>query len=226
MVMILLGNGVVANVVLKDTKGNGGGLIVIAFGWAAAVFIPVLMFGPSSGAFFNPALTIAFAAVGQLHWWYVFGFVVAQMIGAALGATLVYVYYKSHFDITKDEATKKAAFCTEPAIRNFKQNFISEFLGTFILAFTILGVGQSSYAETGTLGAIGVFVIILSIGVSLGGTTGYAINPARDLGPRVAYALLPIKNKGSVDWEYAWIPVVAPIIGAFCGAFFAIAIFP
>lgn len=225
MILIYLGNGVVANVVLDKTKGKDSGLIVITIGWALAVIIPALMFGGASGAHFNPALTLALAAVGDFAWSQVPGYLAAQMAGGVLGACLVYLHYKDHFNITKDKDAKLAAFSTIPAIPNTVQNFISEFLGTFILAFAILGIAQTTAADPGTLGVFGVGGIILAIGVSLGGTTGYAINPARDLGPRIAYALLPIKDKRNPDWNYAWIPVVAPIAGAIAAGLLSTLIF-
>jgi len=214
MILIYLGNGVVANVSLKKTYGNNAGLIVIAIGWACAVMIPALIFGSASGAYFNPALTVSFAAMGSLSWSLVPGYIGAQMVGAIIGACLVYVHYKDHYDLTSDPSSKRATFCTSPAIRHLKQNFISEFLGTFILVFGILGIVETTAGDPGTLGVMGVGGIIFVIGVSLGGTTGYAINPARDLGPRIAYALLPIKDKGDANWSYAWIPVIGPICGA------------
>ena len=214
MILIYLGNGVVANVLLKKTKGHDAGLIVIAIGWAFAVVVPALMFGPASGAHFNPALTLALATIGEVAWDLVPGYIGSQMLGAILGACLVYVHYKDHYDATEDQGAKLATFSTGPAIKNTGLNFISEFLGTFILVFGILGIAQTTAGDPGTLGTFGVGGIIFVIGVSLGGTTGYAINPARDLGPRIAYALLPIKAKGDPNWGYAWIPVVAPIAGA------------
>ena len=217
-ILIYLGNGIVANVVLKQTKGHNGGLIVIALGWAAAVMVPALKFGPVSGGLFNPALTFGLAAIGDLAWGEAFLFVIAQMIGAIVGAILVYFHYKDHFDVTEDKAAVFSCFSTSPAIRNIKSNFFSEFMGTFILVFSILGIVNTTYGDPGTLGIIGVGGIIFIIGVGLGGTTGYAINPARDLGPRIAYALLPLKHKGCPDWGYSWIPVIAPIIGGISAA--------
>jgi len=217
LILIYLGNGVVANVVLSQTKGNNSGLIVIALGWACAVLIPVLMFGPASGAYFNPALTLGLVVIGGLEWSLVPGYILAQMVGALLGACLVYIQYKDHFDATEDKESKLAVFSTGPAIRNIKQNFISEFIATFILVFALLGIAQTTAQDPGTLGVFGVGAIIFAINISLGGTTGCAMNPARDLGPRIAFAFLPIKDKGTPDWSYAWVPVVAPI----CGAVFA-----
>ncbi|GAA0121703.1 MAG: aquaporin family protein [Clostridium argentinense] len=216
MLLILLGDGVVANVCLDKSKANNSGWIVIATGWALAVAIPVYIFGPISGAHFNPAVTLGLAAIGQFPWADVPLFILCQMIGAFLGACLVYVYYKSHFDVTDDKDTKRGIFCTAPAIRDTLNNFICEFIGTFVLVFAILGVGNTNMADG--ISPIVVGLIIWVIGLTLGGTTGYAINPARDLGPRIAHAVLPIKGKGDSDWGYAWIPIVAPILGGIVAA--------
>jgi glycerol uptake facilitator protein len=221
--LILLGDGVVANVVLNKTKSNNSGWIVITFGWALAVAIPVFIFGTISGASFNPALTISLAVIGKFSWSQVPGYIIAQMLGAFVGACIVYFNFKNHFDATDDADTKRAVFCTAPAIRNTVHNFFSEFLGTFVLVFALLGFVNTNLAP-GLAGFV-VGGIILVSGISLGGTTGYAINPARDLGPRIAHALLPIKNKQGSDWWYAWIPVVAPICGAIVAAVFFKAIF-
>ncbi|ERK29450.1 MULTISPECIES: MIP/aquaporin family protein [Clostridium] len=215
-ILILLGDGVVANVVLNKTKGNNSGWIVITTGWALAVAIPAFIFGGVSGAHFNPALTLGLAAIGKFPWEQVPGYIVSQMIGAFIGACLVYVMYKQHFDATEDKDSKLGVFCTGPAIRGTASNFISEFIGTFILVFGILGLGRVEMVAG--LGTIAVGMLIWVIGLTLGGTTGYAINPARDLGPRIAHALLPIKDKRDSDWAYAWIPVVAPILGAVVAA--------
>ncbi|MDR1874633.1 MAG: aquaporin family protein [Synergistaceae bacterium] len=222
--LVLLGDGVCAGVLLNKTKTNGSGFIVIAFGWACAVLIPALMF-TKSGAVFNPALTIALAAIGKLSWALVPGYVVAEMLGGLLGGILVWVMYKDHFAATEDGDTKLGVFCTGPAIRNYTNNFVSEFIATFVLVFTILGISQTSVGDVAAVGTFGVGAIILSCGVSLGGTTGYAMNPARDFSPRVAHAILPIPNKRNSDWGYSWIPVVAPICGAVVAALSATAIF-
>ncbi|MGH4120529.1 MIP/aquaporin family protein [Clostridium sp.] len=222
-ILIILGDGVVANVVLNKTKGNNTGLIVIAFGWALAVAIPVFIFGPISGTHINPAVTLSLAVVGDFPWSQVPGYIIAQMFGAFVGACIVYLQYKDHFDATDDADAKRAVFCTGPAIKNTFSNFVSEFIGTFILVFSLLGFVNTKLAEG--MGGFVVGGIILVIGLSLGGTTGYAINPARDLGPRIAHALLPIKDKKGSDWWYAWIPVVAPICGAVVAAVFFKAVF-
>ena len=216
MILIILGDAVVANVILNKTKGNGGGWIVITTGWAFAVAIPAFIFGGISGAHFNPALTLGLATIGKFPWADVPGYIIAQMIGAFLGACVVYLQYLPHWKETEDKGTKLAVFCTGPAIRNTPANFISEFIGTFILVFGILGLGTVTMAPG--LGTVAVGFLIWVIGLSLGGSTGYAINPARDLGPRIAHFFLPIAGKGDSDWAYAWIPVVAPICGAIIAA--------
>jgi len=223
MILILLGDGVVANVLLGKTKGNNSGLIVIATGWAFAVGIPAWIFGSASGAHFNPALTIGLAAIGKFPWAEVPTYIAGQMIGAFLGACLVYIHYLPHWAATEDKDAKLGVFCTGPAIRNTPANFISEFIGTFILVFGILGLGAVQMAPG--LNTLAVAFLIWVIGVSLGGTTGYAINPARDLGPRIAHFLLPIPGKRDSDWGYSWIPVIAPICGAVVAALIYKAIF-
>ncbi|HJT72738.1 MAG TPA: MIP/aquaporin family protein [Chitinophaga sp.] len=225
MVLILLGNGVVANVVLKDTKGNGGGWIVITTGWALAVFVGVIIAGPVSGAHLNPAVTIGLAVAGKFAWAAVPGYILAQFIGAMAGAFLVWLMHKDHFDDTADAGTKAAAFCTAPAKRNLFINFICELIATFVLIFTIFYITGAEITSShdpiglGSVGALPVAFLVWVIGLSLGGTTGYAINPARDLGPRLVHAVLPIRNKAGNDWGYAWIPVLAPISGALVAAF-------
>jgi glycerol uptake facilitator protein len=225
MLLILLGNGVVANVVLKKTKGNNSGWIVITAGWAFAVFVAVTVAGPISGAHINPAVTIGLAIAGKFAWNQVAYYIVAQMIGAMLGAFLVWLFNKDHFAITDNEVGKLACFSTSPAIRNYSSNLISEIIGTFVLIFVIfyiagpeltLSADSTAKIGLGTIGALPVAILVWAIGLSLGGTTGYAINPARDLGPRIMHAILPVK--GSSDWSYAWIPVVGPIVGAVIAA--------
>jgi glycerol uptake facilitator protein len=218
--MILLGNGVVANVVLKDTKGNNGGWIVITTAWAFAVFVGVVVAGPYSGAHLSPAVTLALAIAGKFPWKDVPVYIAAQFIGAMIGAFFVWATYKDHFDRTEDGPTKAAAFCTAPAIRNKPVNFINEVVGTFVLITSILFITGAEITGThqpvgmGSIGALPVSIVVWVIGLSLGGTTGYAINPARDLGPRIVHALLPIKNKAGNDWGYSWIPVLGPLLGA------------
>ncbi|HEX9026715.1 MAG TPA: MIP/aquaporin family protein [Clostridium sp.] len=216
LLLILLGDGVVANVVLKNSKGSGSGWIVITTGWALAVAIPALIFGSYSGAHFNPALTIALAVIGKTAWSQVPIYLAGQFSGAFLGAALVFVYNYDQFKTSDNKGDKLAVFCTGPAVRNNTINFICEVVGTFVLVFGILGIGAQNL--TNGIGTLFVGLLIWAIGLSLGGTTGYAINPARDLAPRIAHALLPIPNKGDSDWSYAWIPVIAPIIGAVLGA--------
>jgi glycerol uptake facilitator protein len=230
-ILILLGNGVVANVNLTGTKGHAGGWIVIAFGWGMAVFVAVWCVQDASGAHLNPAVTIGLWAAGKFSLYKVFGFVAAQMIGAFLGAVLVYLFYRDHYLATADPATKLGTFATGPAIRNPGSNLLSEAVGTAVLVLAGLLAADATVGPLGndaptavkiglgSLGAIPVGMIVLAIGLSLGGTTGYAINPARDLAPRLAHELLPIPGKGSSDWDYAWIPVVGPTLGAVAAAF-------
>lgn len=219
MFLILLGNGVVANVVLTGTKGHNSGWMVITTGWAMAVFVGVAVAGPISGAHINPAVTISLAIAGKFPWAKVGYYIVAQLAGAMLGQFLVWLLYKDHFAITEDKGLKLAAFSTGPAIRKTSSNLISEILGTFVLMFVILYFTNAEMGPEktpiglGSLGAIPVTFLVWVIGISLGGTTGYAINPARDLGPRIMHTILPIPNKGSSDWGYGWIPVIGPIIG-------------
>ena len=212
--LILLGDGVVANVVLKGTKGHGGGWIVITFGWAMAVFVGVLTVAKSSGAHLNPAVSIGLAAAGTFDWQLVAAYILAQMFGACFGATLVWLIYKSHLDQSDDANAKLAVFCTGPAIRSGSSNFTSELIGTFVLVLAALNISS----KLGSLDALPIALVVFSIGLSLGGTTGYAINPARDLGPRIMHALLPIVGKRDSDWGYAWIPVAGPIAGGLLAA--------
>jgi glycerol uptake facilitator protein len=228
-ILILLGNGVVANVVLKETKGNSSGWIVITAGWAMAVTIAVYSVGRISGAHINPAITIGLASVGALKMSLVPVYLAGQMAGAVIGAILVYLSYLPHWAATDDGAGKLACFSTGPAISCTFSNFLCEFIGTTLLMFAVLAIGANSGAigkaggdvaalySTG-LNPLLVGLLVFAIGLSLGGPTGYAINPARDLGPRIAHAFLPIAGKGPSDWSYAWIPVVAPILGGVAGA--------
>ena len=219
MVLILLGNGVVANVVLKGTKGNAGGWIVITTGWALGVFAGVLIAGPFSGAHLNPAVSIGLAIAGQFPWVEVPGFILAQITGAMLGALLVYLMYKDHFKATQNPDLEAACFYTSPAIKNPSTNLLSEIIGTVVLILAVFYITGAEMGDEktpiglGSIGAIPVTFIVWAIGLSLGGTTGYAINPARDLGPRIMHSLLPLKNKNSKDWAYAWVPILGPIIG-------------
>ena len=221
MVMILLGNGVVANVNLKGTIGNNSGWIVVTSAWAFAVFVGVTIAGPVSGAHLNPVVTLGLALIGKFSWDLVPTYILGEMIGAMLGAFLVWLSHKDHFAATEDEGAKLACFSTGPAIKNNFSNLISEAIATFVLIFSIFYIAGPSLKIAadanatiglGTVGALPVAIVVWAIGLSLGGTTGYAINPARDLGPRIMHALLPIK--GSSNWGYAWIPIVGPIIGA------------
>src|SRR6476661_6068849 len=218
--LILLGNGVVANVVLNKTKGNGGGWIVITTAWALAVFVGVVVAGPYSGAHLNPAVTIALAIAGKFEWAMVPSYMLAQLLGAMTGALFVWLKYIDHFKVTEDKGLKLAAFSTGPAIKNTTANLFSEIIGSFVLLFVIFYITSAEITDTktpvglGSIGAIPVMFLVWAIGLSLGGTTGYAINPVRDLGPRIMHAILPVSDKGSSDWSYSWIPVLGPIIGA------------
>ncbi|MBD0279958.1 MAG: aquaporin family protein [Flavisolibacter sp.] len=218
--LILLGNGVVANVVLKGTKGNNAGWMVITTGWALAVFVGVVIATPFSGAHLNPAVTLALALVGKFSWSDVGLYLLAQLLGASLGAFLVWVVYKDHFDATTDAETQLAVFSTSPAIKNLFFNLMSEIVGTFVLVFVIFYFTPAEMGDSktpiglGSLGALPVAFLVWAIGLSLGGTTGYAINPVRDFGPRLVHAVLPIKEKGPSNWQYAWVPVMGPFIGA------------
>ncbi len=210
--LLLLGNAVVANVVLKNTKGHGAGWIAINIGWGVAVFVSVFIVAKYSGAHINPAVTLGLALAGKFEWGGVPAYLIAQFLGGALGACLVWIIYKDHFDATDDSELKRAVFCTAPAIRNNISNLLSEIVATFVLVFAVLYMVEPEIG-LGALDALPVGIIVLAIGLTLGGTTGYAINPARDLSPRVVHALTPIRGKGSNDWGYAWIPVLGPILG-------------
>ena len=216
-VLLLLGNGVVANVVLSKTKGNGGGWIVITFGWAMAVFVGVYISAAASGAHLNPAITIGLA-IKTGDWHNVPLYIAAQMLGAMFGSFLVWLSYRQHFDATENNNLKLAVFCTTPAIKNPLHNFLSEMIGTFLLMFGVLFISKADM-KLGALDALPVALLVLAIGLSLGGSTGYAINPARDFGSRLAHFILPIKNKRDSDWGYSWIPVLAPIVGAVLAVF-------
>jgi glycerol uptake facilitator protein len=235
-ILIILGDGVVANVVLSRTKGQNSGWIVIAMGWGMAVFVAVFCVSRYSGAHINPAVTLALAVAGKFddkmrNWGDVPVYILCQMIGAFVGAVIVYLTYRPHFAVSEEPNLKLAVFCTGPAIRSYTDNFLCEVVGTFMLVLPIFLItapkfvigaepqpGKPIEVGLGALGALPVALLVLAIGLSLGGPTGYAINPARDLGPRLAHAVLPIPGKRDPDWGYAWIPVVAPIIGGILAA--------
>lgn len=211
--LILLGDGVVANVTLNKSGMKGAGSIQITFAWGLAVMVPAFIFGAASGAHFNPALTIALAVDGSIGWNLVPGYIIAQFAGAFVGACLVYILFKAQFDATESPATKLGVFSTGPSVPNMPLNILSEAIGTFVLVFAIKGIAQVQNCAPGLSNFL-VFGIIVSIGMSLGGLTGYAINPARDLGPRIAHSILPIKGKGDSNWGYAPVVIVGPIVGA------------
>jgi glycerol uptake facilitator protein len=215
--VIIFGNGVVANVVLERTKGNASGLIVIAIGWAMAVFIGVYASAPVSGAHLNPAVSLALAVTGDFPWAKLPTYFLAQFAGAAAGQLIVWLVYRQHFDATADAAGKLACFSTGPAIRNLPANFLTEAIATFVFMLAILFISKPEM-KLGALDALPVSLLVLAVGLSLGGPTGYAINPARDLGPRVMHAVLPMRGKGSSDWTYAWVPVAGPLTGAVLAA--------
>lgn len=230
MILVVLGDGVVGGVLLRDSKAENSGWIVITLGWGLAVAIAVYAVGRVSGAHINPAVTLGLASIGAFAWADVPGYIVAQLAGAFVGACVVYLHYLPHWRLTEDPGLKLAVYSTGPAVRNYPANVISEIIGTFILVFGVLGIGSNA-AEIGGAGDVDlsaifatglapllVGLLVASIGLSLGGPTGYAINPARDLGPRLAHAVLPIPGKGTSDFAYGWVPVVAPIVGGILGA--------
>ena len=224
MLLILLGNGVVANVVLSDTKGHNGGWIVITTGWGLAVFTGVLVSGPYSGGHLNPAVTLAMAISGKFAWSSVLPYMLSQMLGALTGAFLVWIVYRDHFNRTTEPGLQLAAFSTSPAIYNPVINILSEAVGTFVLIYVVFYITGAEITNShtmiglGSVGALPVALLVWVIGLSLGGNTGYAINPARDLAPRIMHTVLPMKGKGKSNWSYAWIPVVGPFIGGAVGA--------
>ncbi|MGL5412520.1 MIP/aquaporin family protein [Cetobacterium sp.] len=238
-ILVLLGNGVVANVVLNKSKGNNSGWIVITTAWGLAVMTGAYCVGWISGAHLNPALTIGFAVAGLFPANLVLSYVVAQILGAMFGQIFVYLTYKRHYDETSDNGAILASFSTGPAIRDLKWNFVTEAIGTFMLVFGLLAIGHVNNQAftatlpngdvvrgfTGILGPLLAGFYVWSLGLSLGGPTGYAINPARDLGPRIMHAILPIINKGDSDWSYAWVPVAGPIVGGIIGAITFAALF-
>ena len=224
-ILIVLGDGVVANVVLQRTKGHNSGWIVITAGWGLAVTIAVYCVNRFSGAHLNPAVTIALATIGSFEWANVPMYIVAQIVGGFLGAVIVWLSYLPHWAATPDPVSKLAVFSTTPAIRRPLDNFIAEFIGGFALVLSLLAVLSPGNLVPGSdlaqgFGPLLVGAIVMAIGLSLGGPTGYAINPARDLGPRIAHAVLPIAGKGSSDWGYAWIPIVGPTVGAVVAGLF------
>ncbi len=228
MILILLGDGVCANVSLEKTKAKGAGWFVVTFAWGLAVMCGVFVAGPYTGAHLNPAVSVGLAVAGSFEWNMVLPYIAAQMLGGFAGAVLVWLYFKDHYDATADGDTKLGTFCTIPAIRNKWCNLWSEIVGTFVLIFCILAIGNKANTPElgmGSLGAFPVAFLIVSIGMSLGGTTGYAINPARDLAPRFAHFVLPIKGKRNSDWGYAWVPIIGPIIGALIAAGLYILVF-
>ena len=216
-IMILLGFGVVACTTLKESKGNGGGWVVITIAWGLAVMCGVFVAGPYTGAHLNPAVTIGLAFAGKFSWCLAFPYICSQFFGALLAGITVYLFYKDQFDQTEDKDSKLGVFATIPAVSNPFRNLFSEIVGTFVLILVILFLSESGNTAEVGLGSIGAFpvaLLVVAIGMSLGGTTGYAINPARDWGPRLAHTILPIKGKGSSRWKYAWVPLVGPIGGA------------
>ncbi|KHD46080.1 MIP/aquaporin family protein [Streptococcus hongkongensis] len=216
LVLVLLGDGVVSAICLRKTKAEASGWVAIVLGWGFAVTVAVYITGFLSGAHLNPAVTLAMAAIGALPWSQVATYLTAQFLGAMVGAALVFLHYFPHWKETEDAATILACFSTGPAIRHKWSNFLGEALGTAVLVITVMAIGPNKVAAG--FGPLIVGIVVMAIGFSLGGTTGYAINPARDLGPRIVHAILPIPNKGDSDWSYAWIPVIAPIVGGVTGA--------
>jgi glycerol uptake facilitator protein len=217
-ILILLGDGVVAAVLLAQSKAQNSGWIVITFGWGMAVAMAVFAVGQFSGAHLNPAVTLGFAVIGNTDWSDVPAYLGGEFVGAFIGATLVWAAYSNHWRPTEDPGLKLAVFCTAPAIRNTVANIVTEIIGTFMLVFGVLAIVATEATVASGLVPLIVGLLVLAIGLSLGGPTGYAINPARDLGPRIMHALLPIPGKGPSDWGYAWIPVLAPIAGGILGA--------
>ena len=214
-IMILFGGGVVANVVLNKSKAAGGGWIVIIMGWGFAVMLAIYAVGKYSGGHFNPAVTVGLAIANKFPWIHVLGYIIAQVLGAMLGAFLVWTHFKPHFAVTENAIAKRDIFCTTPAIEDYPSNLVSEIIGTAILIFAILFIGINEF--TGGLQPVVVGFLIMAIGLSLGGTTGYAINPARDFGPRLMHALMPIVGKTDSNWSYAFVPVLGPMVGTIIG---------
>lgn len=223
MILIVLGGGVVGGVSLKKSKAEGAGWIVVTIGWGLGVTMGVYAVGGLTGAHLNPAVTLGFAAVGEFAWDKVPVYIAAQLVGAIIGAVIVFLNYLPHWRETEDKGAKLSVFATDPAVRSPLSNLVSEIIGTFILVMGLLFIGANEFTEG--LNPLIVGALIVAIGVSLGGATGYAINPARDLGPRIAHALLPIPGKGASDWGYAWVPIAGPIIGGIYGGVFYHALF-
>ncbi len=222
-VLILMGSGVCANSSLNDTFAKGADWVLITLGWGLGVYLGVIIAGPSSGAHLNPAVTIGLAVAGKFAWADAPLYILAQLLGAMTGAFLTWLLYSDHYNRTESAGTIKGTFCTSPAIQNLPKNVLSEVVGTFVLIFVVLFIAGPEFKIAGivdvkmglgSVGALPVALLVVAIGMSLGGLTGYAINPARDLGPRIIHALVPIKHKGSSDWGYAWVPVIGPILGA------------
>jgi glycerol uptake facilitator protein len=218
LLLVLLGNGVVANVLLNKTKGYHSGWIVITAGWGFAVGIAVYVVGWASGGHINPAVTLGFCLVGKTPWSLLPLYVLSQMLGAMLGALLVYLSYFPHWKATYDPTSKLLCFATHPAIRNTKWNFVTEVIGTAVLLMGVLGIIDSHNQIAGGMGPYAMGILVFSIGLSLGGPTGYAINPARDLGPRIVHSLLPFSKRGSSEWGYSWVPLCGPLLGGALGA--------
>ncbi|MFC4401846.1 MIP/aquaporin family protein [Gracilibacillus xinjiangensis] len=218
MILVILGGGVVGGVVLKKTKAEGAGWVVITIGWGLAVAMAVYAIGNISDAHVNPAVTLGFASIGEFPWSKVPTYIIAQLIGGFIGGVIVFLQYLPHWAVTEDKRAKLAVFSTDPAIKSTPSNLLSEIIGTFVLVMGLLFIGANEFTEG--LNPTIVGLLIIAIGMSLGGTTGYAINPARDLGPRIAHTLLPIIGKGDSDWGYAAIPIIGPIIGGVYGAVF------
>ena len=233
--LILLGNGVCASVTLNKSFAQGADWLFICLGWGLAVFVAVIVAGPYSGAHINPAVTIGLAASGNFEWREVPLFILAQFIGAMAGAVAVWLNFSAHYQATPEPEAKRGTFCTGPAIANFPQNFFNEALATFVLVLVVLSFTDPSVDTPlhgqlqmglGSVGALPVGLLVVVIGMALGGTTGFAINPARDLGPRIVYSLLPISDKGDSNWRYAWVPVLAPFAGALIAAWLHLAVMP
>lgn len=216
--LLALGNGVVANVALAKTKGASEGYLAVTLGWAIAVFVGVYATSAISGAHLNPAVTLALAAIGKFEWSQVPSYLLAQLLGSMLGAAIMWLSYRQHFDITEDPATKLGVFSTSPSLDHPFGNVLSELIGTFVFILGVLFISKPD-SSLGAMNALPVALLVLGIGLSMGGPTGYAINPTRDLGPRIMHALLPIKGKGSSNWKYSWVPVLGPCIGGLLAAF-------